>query len=237
MLISSAIMQGQDYCSAMPPGPEQTRAILSTIAVLNEDGDQGLGRAFIVERPNSQERLVITAAHCLPFLPFQPFVDRVISRTERTYKSLIGPLGKQAEVSAECLFVDPVADIAVLGCPDERELSSEAAEYEQLVSSSNCLAIADVQDQAAAWIMLLDGHWSRCKVQYGVGEELWLVNADINRGMSGSPILDLDGRATGVLRSGCLGARFGGPHARLASHLPGWMLADLFRDHASARLL
>ena len=30
-------------------------------------------------------------------------------------------------VWAECLFADPVADIAVLGVPDEQYLSSEAA--------------------------------------------------------------------------------------------------------------
>ena len=36
-------------------------------------------------------------------------------------------------VWAECLFADPVADIAVLGVPDEQYLSSEAAAFEALV--------------------------------------------------------------------------------------------------------
>ena len=37
---------------------------------------------------------------------------------ERTYPSLLGPLGDQCSVWAECVFVDPIADIAVLGQPE-----------------------------------------------------------------------------------------------------------------------
>jgi hypothetical protein len=34
---------------------------------------------------------------------------------ERTYRDLVGPLGRKKAVCAECLFVNPVADIALLG--------------------------------------------------------------------------------------------------------------------------
>lgn len=40
---------------------------------------------------------------------------------ERTYANLIGPLGAEPTVTAECVFVDPVADISVLGSPDGQE--------------------------------------------------------------------------------------------------------------------
>jgi len=38
---------------------------------------------------------------------------------DRTYKRLLGTLdAKELTVWAECLFVDPIADLAVLGVPD-----------------------------------------------------------------------------------------------------------------------
>ena len=70
----------------------------------------GSGRGFVVE--GAGERLVITAAHCLPFLPpAQSF----FGPKERTYGPLLAPLGDEPRAWAVCRFVDPIADIAVLG--------------------------------------------------------------------------------------------------------------------------
>jgi hypothetical protein len=90
------------------------------------------GRGFVIE---GKDRIVITAAHCLvaddrPFPPPHPWS----CTAERTYPHLLGPLGKaKSKVWAECLFADPIADIAVLGSPDNQELSDEAEAYEQLM--------------------------------------------------------------------------------------------------------
>jgi hypothetical protein len=46
-------------------------------------------------------------------------------------------------VWAECVFVDAMADIAVLGSPDNQELSDQAEAYDQLVDSMKPLAVAD----------------------------------------------------------------------------------------------
>ena len=84
------------------------------------------GRGFIVETKRG-DRVVITATHCLtaikPLPPAHPF-----SYTEeRTYGNLLGPLGKaKPTVWAECLFADPLADIAVLCSPDEQALFEQA---------------------------------------------------------------------------------------------------------------
>jgi hypothetical protein len=40
---------------------------------------------------------------------------------------LLSPLGAEPHVWAECLFVDPVADLAVLGPVDGQELYDEAS--------------------------------------------------------------------------------------------------------------
>ena len=74
----------------------------------------GDGRGFVVARRNyigNMERIVITAAHCLPHLPSShPARDL----TEETYKRLLAPLGSKPVIWATCLFVDPIADIAAL---------------------------------------------------------------------------------------------------------------------------
>jgi quinol monooxygenase YgiN len=64
-----------------------------------------LPRAFV------KHRVVVTAAHCLPKLP--P-AHAAAYWQERPYANLLGRLdcGK-TKVYAECLFADPVADIAV----------------------------------------------------------------------------------------------------------------------------
>jgi hypothetical protein len=72
----------------------------------------GDGRGFIVEA--GYRRLVITAAHCLPHFPPCCGASHL---HERTYEGLLGQLGAEPKVWAECRFADPIADVAVLGSP------------------------------------------------------------------------------------------------------------------------
>jgi len=97
----------------------------SAVITVNEGG-----RGFIVRGRNN--RLVITAAHCLPFVP--PAVSFSFAE-ERTYAALLAPLGQQPAIMAECLFVDPVADIALLGPPDDDAAPDELDAYEELVDA------------------------------------------------------------------------------------------------------
>ena len=60
---------------------------------------------------------------------------------EQTYGSLLGPLGGETTVAAEALFIDPVADLAVLGPPDSQDLSDEHEAYEALIDPMHALAI------------------------------------------------------------------------------------------------
>ena len=99
------------------------------------------GRGFIVEAEH-EERFVITAAHCLPRLP--PPHEHLLALPpphpgrydeEALYLRILGPLGTQsASVPACCLFVDPIADIAVLGQPDNQNLPDKADAYDRLGS-------------------------------------------------------------------------------------------------------
>jgi hypothetical protein len=176
---------------------------------------------------------VITSAHCLPRLP-PPHAAAYPE--ERTYKSLLGPVGGQRKIWAECLFADPVADIAVLGQPDDQELSKQAEAYDEVLDLLKPFSIADAPLCGSAWICAIDGHWFRCRIERTASGPLWLSEAldGIVGGMSGSPIRDEDGKAIGVV-SISSGPSLsephtdGGPNPALTRNLPGWLLHELKR--------
>jgi len=133
----------------------------------------GAGRGFIVEHrvkihrvaplpagmllPSFRKlRLVVTAAHCLPHLP-PPHAGSFTE--ERTYQGLLGILkGSRSGIWAECLFVDPVADVAVLGSPDYQDFSDEADAYDDLTKEPPALRVGDTRS-GPGWVLSLDGRW------------------------------------------------------------------------------
>jgi hypothetical protein len=213
----------------------------------------GAGRGFVVGTPD-RELFVITAGHCLPELP--P-CHTASDLAEGTYGALLGPVDEEPTVSAECLFADPIGDIAVLGEPDGQELPDEAKAYRDLVDAAIPVPISKLRPvrtpitlspdvtilgppraESDAWLLSLDGRWFRCEVTV-TGRSLWIANASeaIIGGMSGSPILDSGGSAIGVVNVSNgfktedgheLGRpREGGPNALLISCLPGWLLLEM----------
>jgi hypothetical protein len=131
----------------------------------------GEGRGFVVQ--GKRGRLVITAGHCLPFFP--PCHSFSFTE-ERTYQALLGPLGEQLSVWAECLFADPIGDVAVLGPPGDQQLGDEFDAYETLVDAAATLPIADAPQEGPAWLLLLDGRWCRCTVRHNNGM-FWISKA------------------------------------------------------------
>lgn len=208
------------------------------VAVMNHDDSKcavitvGAGRGFVID--GERHRLVITAAHCLPFFP--PCAS-TSHREERTYEALLGPLGGRSTVWTECLFADPIGDIAVLGPPDNQAIGDQADAYKALVGAAVALPIAAAPKRGPAWLLSLDGRWCRCDVSHSNGP-LWIWNAldGIEGGMSGSPILADDCWAIGVV---CISGRTpgekhteGGPNPQLVSNLPGWLVRELVRLRA-----
>jgi hypothetical protein len=156
---------------------------------------------------------------------------------ERTYRSLLGQLGKDPTVWAECFFVDPIADIAVLGPPDDQVLFDEFKAYDAMVGGAVPLSVAEAPEQGRGWLSSLDGGWFPCDVERypALHGSLWISRSveNIVGGMSGSPILTDDGSAIGVV---CAVASSigdieacseGGPNAMLTRDLPGWLLQEI----------
>ena len=154
--------------------PTVTRAIVKV----------GNGRGFIVgyrmELPRfrgrrifDHRRLVVTAGHCLPTLPRAFSAD---SSHLRTYRDLLGRLeAEKPTVWAECLFVDPVADLAVLGSPDTQELYEQAEAYGELTISVRPLEVGKAPRKAQGWLFSLDGRWSACTVgSCSSAKSLWM---------------------------------------------------------------
>jgi hypothetical protein len=188
----------------------------------------GDGRGFLVEG-KVDRFIIITAAHCLPSFPPCLSFSYV---EERTYQSLLGTLGQERTVWAECRFVDLIADIAVLGAPDDQTLFDEWELYEELVNAVDPLPVSDAAPKGDGWLLSLEGQWFQCKIDSMYGPlDISDATGNIAGGMSGSPILSESGSAIGIV---CAGGETeagicteGGPNSRLARNLPGWMLDEL----------
>jgi hypothetical protein len=157
----------------------------------------GDGRGFIVET-DDEKRLIITAGHCLPHLPR---CHPASYTHERTYKSLIGPTGAEPTVWGECLFVDPVADLAVIGRPVGQQLWNQCEAYDALQATRLPLPIGKgpvtrygtsflgpTEAKSDAWLLSLDGTWFSCQLR-SRGRALWIKEAaePIRGGMADRP--------------------------------------------------
>jgi hypothetical protein len=89
---------------------------------------------------------------------------------ERTYQRLLGPLkSNELTVWAECLFADPISDVAALGAPDSQDLYDEASAYDVLTENASALRIGSGRS-GTGWVLALDGHWipTRLDVLHGM---------------------------------------------------------------------
>jgi hypothetical protein len=177
----------------------------------------GDGRGFLVHA--RRERIVIlTAAHCLTHLP----PPHPASYTEeRTYLHLVGELDAPGTIAVECAFVDPIHDVAVLTGPDDQAFNEEAEAYDAFVAARDALRIGRLPVAATGCVCSLAGAWEACDLEpWPHGRFVDVKRVRIQSGMSGSPILDADGRAVGLVSVDDM-------NPILANVLPVWALVDL----------
>jgi hypothetical protein len=203
----------------------------------------GGGRGFVMEHRvyfdfgdgNGYRKLrrnvVVTASHCLPHAP------KVMSGVDyqlATYPKLLAPLGEEASVCTQCLFFDPVADVAVLGEPDNQDLPDEWDGYHALLEGRKTFATA-APESGEGYMLGLDGvTWepTTLEVHVTIGGNGLSTGATL-AGQSGSPILDRKGRAVALVSMGSEEItngvrepkeRWNGPQPILKLALPPWLL-------------
>jgi hypothetical protein len=144
---------------------------------------------------------IVTAAHCLQ----PPLPEAFPGGHDDRYRDLIGPLDGAATVSASCLFVDSVADLAVLCSPDGQRFYDESNAFDLFIDSCHELIVGTVSNPCDAWLLTLNGSWEHCTVSHFLNRSLTIIGAKdgIVAGTSGSPVLGADGRALGVVSLGC----------------------------------
>ena len=139
---------------------------------------------------------------------------------------------KQCTIWAELCVLNLVDDVAVLSAPDDQLLDEPHEEYVRFTATGMMVGEApaitppyqwrDIPG-APAWVLGLDLRWMPCTV-HNSGRLLMVRGPKIKSGMSGSPILNADGAAIGIVSTGS-----GDDHrgANLAGCLPAWLLRGL----------
>ncbi len=165
------------------------------------------GRGFWVGSPGVG--LIVTAAHCLPHYP--PREGDVAFSHERTYRDLVARLDGKGACWVECIFLDPVADLAVLAEPDNQSLYEESCKFSDFASRSGFLEIGSLADgETPVRIMLNNSESIPCIVEtnsrpYSRTFVIKKTDREIKGGMSGSPILTDDGKVVGVICNNATG--------------------------------
>ena len=180
------------------------------------------GRGFIVH--SKEGPMIVTAAHCLPKLPSAHPMRHL---NEKTYENILGPLSvDEPTLWAECLYVDPMADVAVLAGPDSQEYDDKYEAFIFWVEEVPPLQVSqrDPRDGERAWLLSLDAQWEVCQVQVVGRRRMFLrtSGAGIAAGMSGSPILLDDGTVIGLVSLSCNAMQ-----PRVSECLPNWILRQL----------
>lgn len=130
---------------------------------------------------------------------------------------------------AECLFFDPVSDVAILGEPDNQELGEQSDAYVRLVRGRKPFTIA-APETGEGHMLALDGvSWQPTPLKVHV--TIWgssLSTGATLAGQSGSPIVDAAGRAVALVSIGHFNLSSGtpmdaGPQPILKFQLPSWV--------------
>src|SRR5262245_51537684 len=190
----------------------------------------GEGRGFVVEHRG--EHLVVTASHCLPWLPSG---FGIAYSEEHVYRNMLGPLVGVPAVACECLFINPIADVAVVGVPDRQTLCDEADAYCELLEYATPFRITEAPEKSCGFLLSLEGEWFGCQVQRmkRIDGPLWVSKPTqpIVGGMSGSPIVSESGNAIGIVPDSVMENgkdtatdEFGVSNPRLMRDLPLWLL-------------
>lgn len=76
---------------------------------------------------------------------------------EKTYRDLLGPIDEAATIWCECLFADPVSDVAILGEPDGQDCYDQSEAHLAFTEAATPIKIRQGKMGESAWVLGLDG--------------------------------------------------------------------------------
>lgn len=179
----------------------------------------GLGQAVMIDRG-----FFLTAAHCVRNVRYA-----ALALGDHQHCTLITPEGK---LTASLSAVEPIADIAVLSCPDHQDFYDEAARYDLFLEQNRGLGLMrDVPrsgEEFPIWVRTHNNGWIDGTAQYIGGASFRTkTRVEIEGGTSGGPILNQNGEVVGVVSNSSSTASAGYYSALqgLACRaLPAWIL-------------
>jgi hypothetical protein len=169
--------------------------------------------------------LIITAAHCIEWdCTIRMAVGGVYLSTIRT---------GSGDLIVSTLAVEPVSDIAVLGCPDDQDMPKEVFAYDEFVEGISPVKLQrlppKVRTPFPVWIRTHLKSWVAGEATYYCGSRFtYRTDSEIPSGTSGGPIVNVDGELVGVVSHGTTSRVLGqytsaAPLSSLA--LPVWIIA------------
>ena len=182
---------------------------------------------------------IITAAHCLNYrndgsmAMGDYYIEQVIIRR--------GP------IKARPLVVEPVSDIAVLGCLDEQEFSDDAEAFEEFCNTTTPARLARIEPGIRKPIRVRihghDGRWipgTATRFTENVSSICVDAESEVKGGASGGPIINPAGELVAIVSNFSIPpdkrmkATGAAPCPLLA--LPVWMRRRLLHEHEPIHL-
>ena len=173
-------------------------------------------------------QMILTAAHCVTYT-----TDGSMVLGDFFLEDILTAQGMA--LKAQPVFLDPLADIALLGALDSQEFSKEVSHYEAWCEAILPIPLSEADFPFDSPIPISvythRGQWIRgtvCQMSYDANALAWIMTTQIEGGTSGSPIVTDDGLIVGVVsHTNETGAECMGLTPRPHLTLPGWALRQI----------
>ncbi|MGJ5096742.1 hypothetical protein ACQR18_32010 [Bradyrhizobium oligotrophicum] len=151
---------------------------------------------------------------------------------------IVGRLDGTLTADADCVFADPISSVAILGGYSEEFRRIEHWEYRLPVHAPLRPTFAGHGAVQDAWFLSIDEKWVKCRVRtnyddlrfVGDDPDEWGGEPEIAGNLSGSPIIDEDGGAIGIILAPSKKKhrdQWFGHHVVLIRSLPGSYIASI----------